>query len=118
MFVCWSAADVERRWCLRAPAGVLTSGLALLYGLWWRCAVRNVSVPPTWLVARPPLPLSLSSLPSSLLGPCSCSACCSEAWRATATPSGLHDNVQLEYLIHKDSIAKNSSYKNKARFVV
>jgi len=41
-----------------------------------------------------------------------------EAWRATATPNGLHDNVQLEYLIHKDSIAKNSSYKNKARFVV
>lgn len=32
-----------------------------------------------------------------------------EAWRATATPTGLHDNVQLEYLIHKDSIANCAS---------
>lgn len=124
------AAAVVQVWCVVAlsclcvPAGILTSGLALLSvpGTMWSAFV--VSVLPMLLGGCHPLslypfspPPRLYSLPPSLtIG--LCLVCCREAWRATATPTGLHDNVQLEYLIHKDSIAKNSSYKNKARFVV
>lgn len=110
--------------CLCVPAGILTSGLALLSvpGTMWSAFV--VSVLPMLLGGCPPLSLYPFSPPPRLysLPPFwtigLCLVCCREAWRATATPTGLHDNVQLEYLIHKDSIAKNSSYKNKARFVV
>lgn len=95
---------------------------APLFFLWRRAVLAfsyDCSSPHGWVVLlgrlpHPPRPFFPPSVALFFLH----LGCCREAWRATATPTGLHDNVQLEYLIHKDSIAKNSSYKNKPRFFV